>query len=177
MSKSRKTKDGESGEPKDANELLTNAMLRSMIEELQQTKLSLVLQVKELSEKLEQERADHSDIYYYLNKKCDDNFEIIGHLEEQIINEQNSRETAEKAYEKKIEDMKSKFGFEEVRYQARIADLEDKNQSLKDFGERRDEMEKNLNALMTTLEAERQQYKRNMTYVTVICAAECCLCI
>ena len=162
MSKSRKSKEG-ADEPKDAGEILTNAMLRQMVEELQQTKMSLMLNVKDLQEKLEQQRRDHEDVYYYLNKKCDDNFEVISQLEEQILTEQNAREAAEKGYEKRIEDMKQKFGFEEVKYQSKIADLEDKNQSLKDFGERRDEMEKNLSKLMATLEDERAQYKRMTT--------------
>lgn len=161
--KGKESSDGGGDQPKEVSEALSNAMLRQMVEELQQTKLKLVLNIKELQDANAQQRADHEDIYYYLNKKCDDSFEVISSLEEQILAEQASREVAEKGFEKKIEELKTKFGFEESRYLARITELEDKSKALKEFGERRDEMEKNLEKLMRTLDEERVAYRQSIS--------------
>ena len=49
-----------------------------------------------------------ADIYYYLNKKLDDNYDTIKNLEEQTINEQLDREISERKYEKMIDELKAK---------------------------------------------------------------------
>lgn len=148
---------------KEVSEQLSAAMLKLQVEELEQTKIKLLGNIKDLKEKISQLKEDQADIYYYLNKKCDDSYETIASLENQIVSEQLSRETAEKQFEKKIEELKSKSGNDEVRFSARIAELEDKILSLKEFAEKKEEMESNLARVTIALEAEKKQHKSAVT--------------
>jgi len=136
-------------------------MLRDYVQELEEHKLKLILTIKEYREKYEQQKADQADIYFYLNKKLDDNYEVISKLEQQIMMEQADRENAEKNYEKRIEELKGKLVHEEARYIARVNDLEERLQALKEFGDQKDEVDRNLDKLLNTLENERKQFKIN----------------
>lgn len=142
-----------------ATEELTNGMLKDYVVQLEEQKMKLLLSLKEYSQKYEQQKSDQADIYYYLNKKLDENYETIQSLEEQILNEQNDRENQEKALEKAIEDMKYKFAAEKSKYMGRISDLEEKLLSFKEFSENKEELDNNLKRLMSTLEIERQQFR------------------
>eukprot|EP01042_Synura_sphagnicola_P003396 gene3396-4212_t len=126
-------------EAKKLSEGLTAGMLRDYVQELEEHKLKLILTIKEYREKYEQQKADQADIYFYLNKKLDDNYEVISKLEQQIMMEQADRENAEKNYEKRIEELKGKLVHEEARYIARVNDLEERLQALKEFGDQKDE--------------------------------------
>ena len=75
-----------------ASNLIANTLLSSMVTALEETKLNLTLNVKSLKEDLHVQKRDQQDVYYYLNKKCDDAYEIIASLEEQILTEQADRE-------------------------------------------------------------------------------------
>jgi hypothetical protein len=140
---------------------LTNAILSEMVNNLEDTKLKLLLNVKELKEKLNQQKEDQADIYYYLNKKCDESFEVIASLEEQILTEQADREIAEKMYENRIEDLKITSQQTENKFLSKITDLEKKIESLQNFSQQKNDMEENLNSLMRTLENERERFRKN----------------
>lgn len=151
-------------EPEDpavVTEALNSSVLTDMVNNLEATKLKLLLEIKELKEKLEQQKEDQSDIYYYLNKKCDESFEVIASLEEQILNEQADREIAEKLYETKIEDLKASSASNELKLNSKISDLENRLEMLNAFSETKDETEQNLKNLMTKLEEERVQFSIN----------------
>ena len=148
-------------EAKKLTDGLTAGMLRDYVQELEEHKLKLVLNVKEYREKYEKQKADQADIYYYLNKKLDDSYEVISKLEQQIITEQSDREIAEKSYEKRIEELRTKIVHEEARFLSRINDLEERLQTLKEFGDQKDEVDRNLDKLLTTLENERKQFRVN----------------
>jgi hypothetical protein len=45
-----------------------------------------------LKVELEQQKADEADIYYYLHKKLDDNYDVIAKLEKQVLTEQTDRQ-------------------------------------------------------------------------------------
>lgn len=141
------------------NDELTAGVLREQLKEMEEQKLKLILSLKECQEKLEQQKSDQADIYYYLNKKLDDNYEVITSLEEQILSEQADREAEERAYEKKIDELKTKVLNDEARYLARIGDLEEKLHNLKEFSEQKSEIDKNLDKLLATLEEERSQFR------------------
>src|SRR4051812_10038214 len=97
-------KKGDYEDPAQITESLSLNVLKELVNSLEETKLKLLLNVKELKEKLSQQKEDQTDIYYFLNKKCDESFEVIASLEEQILNEQADREIAEKLYENKLEE-------------------------------------------------------------------------
>jgi hypothetical protein len=114
--------------------------------------------LKECKEKFEQQKSDQTDIYYYLNKKLDENYETIALLEEQILNEQTQREVHEKKLEKRIEDLSLKLAADEAKYQRELNDADEKLQKLKDFSDNKEELEKNFEKLLQTLETERKHY-------------------
>jgi DNA repair exonuclease SbcCD ATPase subunit len=148
-------------DPEKVSEVLSNNMLREAVNELEETKLKLLLNITELKDKLAQQKEDQSDIYYYLNKKCDESFEVIASLEEQIINEQTDREIAEKLYENRIEELKVAHQSMESKYTSKISELETRLEMLNSFNEEKEESERNLKALMNKLEEERVQFKAN----------------
>jgi hypothetical protein len=141
-----------------ANDELTNGMLMDQLEELEEQKTKLLLNLKECKEKYEQQKSDQTDIYYYLNKKLDENYETIALLEEQILNEQTQREMHEKKLEKRIEDLNLKLATDETKYQTKLKDAEEKLQKLKEFSDNKDELERNFDKLLQTLETERKHY-------------------
>ena len=138
---------------------LTNGMLLDQVEELEEQKTKLLLSLKDLKEKYEQQKSDQADIYYYLNKKLDENYETIASLEEQILNEQTQREEQEKKLEKRIEELNLKLSSDETKYLAKINEAEEKLQKLKEFSDNKDELESNFEKLLETLELERKQYR------------------
>jgi len=138
---------------------LTNRMLKDFISRLEEQKIKLLLNIKEYKTTLDQTREDQTDIYYYLNKKLDDNYELIASLENQILSEQNDREIQEKIYEKKIEELESQIEGIELKYTDQMNQLEDQLTSLKDFTEQKEDMETQLKKLLDTLEKERTQFR------------------
>ena len=141
-----------------ASEELTTALLRDQVEELEEQKTKLLLSLKEYKEKYEQQKSDQTDIYYYLNKKLDENYETIALLEEQILNEQTQREVQEKKLEKRIEELQSKLSSDETKYESKLKEAEEKLQKLQEFSENKDELERNFEKLLETLEKERKHY-------------------
>lgn len=53
-------------------------------------------------------QADQSDVYYYLHKRLDDNYEVISALERQLVVEATDREKDEMEYEKQIEELQQR---------------------------------------------------------------------
>jgi hypothetical protein len=148
-------------DPEKVAEALSSNMLREMINELEETKLKLLLNIKELKDKLVQQKDDQADIYFYLNKKCDEGFEVIASLEEQIINEQTDREISEKIYENKIEELKAAHHAMDAKHLSKISELETRLEMLNSFNEEKEESERNLKVLMNKLEEERGQFRVN----------------
>lgn len=147
---------------KAASDALTVHMLQDTVKSLEETKLKLLLNIKELKEKLEQQKNDQADIYYYLNRKCDESFEIIASLEEQLSSEQSDREIAEKIYENKIEELKSNALSNETKLQARINELDTKVEMLSSFSQQKDDLENNLKNMEKALEEERKKFKETV---------------
>ena len=141
---------------------LTSAILSDMVIALNETKLKLLLNIKELKQQLNQQKEDQADIYFYLNKKCDDAYEVIATLEEQLLNEQADREITEKMYEKKVKETDSAMQLNDTRQASKIRELEDKLLTLKEFGDKKAEMEKLLSDCVDTLDGERKQFAKTL---------------
>lgn len=151
-------------EPEDPvaiTENLSSSILTEMVNNLEETKLKLLLNIKELKEQLAQQKEDQSDIYFYLNKKCDESFEVIASLEEQILNEQADREIAEKLYENRLEELRTTSLSNEAKLNTKIVELENRLEMLNSFSETKEETESNLKHLMSKLEEERVQFSVN----------------
>jgi len=135
-------------------------MLSEMVTALEEGKLSLVLAVKQLKEQLEQQKRDQMDVYYYLNKKCDDSYEIIARLQEQLLSEQADREVSEKQFEHNIEHLVANSEAEQSKLQAIIVNQKDKLGGLDTFMLRKETLEEGLEALKRTLATERDQNQK-----------------
>lgn len=157
----KKDKDKEPEDPAVVTEALSSSVLSEIVNGLEETKLKLLLNIKELKEQLAQQKEDQSDIYFYLNKKCDESFEVIASLEEQILNEQADREIAEKLYENRLEDVRAAAQSNEAKLNSKIIEMEKRLEMLNTFSETKDETERNLKNLMNKLEEERVQFSIN----------------
>ena len=69
--------------------------------------LALIKLNNELKEKLEGQKADQADIYYYLHKKLDDNYDVISKLEAELLDMRQKMATRESdfgAYNRPVHD-------------------------------------------------------------------------
>jgi hypothetical protein len=146
-----------------SSELIANVMVSNMLTAAEEQKLALTLNIKALKEELTQQKADQADVYYYLNKKCDDSFEVISSLEEQLLTEQADREVAEKLYEKRIEALTQQLEVQGQEMGAKIGKLEKELAGLQVFAAKKGEMEKEIATLKRSLERERAKCKSAIT--------------
>lgn len=142
-----------------ANELIANVMVTNMLKAAEDTKLALTLNVKSLKDELTQQKADQSDMYYYLNKKCDDSYEVISALEEQLLTEQSDREVSEKMHEQKVEQLELELAEEKHTLGTKIVKLEKELEGIQKFIMQKGAMEKEITTLKRSLEKERHNCK------------------
>jgi hypothetical protein len=138
-------------------QLVNLTMMSEMVTALEEGKLSLVMAVKQLKEQLDQQKKDQTDVYYYLNKKCDDSYEIIATLQEQLLTEQADREVSEKQFEQQIENLTVSGETEQSKLKAVITNQTDKLSGLDTFMLQKETLEEELGALKHTLATERDQ--------------------
>jgi len=117
-------KKGDEISPAYVADMLTINSLRESVAALEDQKMKLLVALQDARDQLKQQKTDQADIYYYLNKKCDESFEVIASLEEQLLNEQSDRELSEKGFENKYEELRMSAGQTEVKLHAKITDLE-----------------------------------------------------
>jgi hypothetical protein len=128
-------------------------------------KLTNIMTIKELKERISQLTNDSSDIYYYLNKKCDDNFEVIQSLEGQLLNEQTDREINEKINEKRIEELEHRIKMDTRDYTDRIKELEIKLEEFIIFDLLKTQFEQEISDLKTQLAHEKSENQANILLV------------
>jgi hypothetical protein len=138
------------------------ASLRDYVEELEKKHIALSQYAKSVKEENDLKSKDQADIYYYLNKKLDDNYDTINKLEEQILREQSEREVSEKEYEKTIEQLTAKLAADEAKFKQKINDLQDNVDSLSEFVSQKSDMEKKMKELTKTIESERGSLKSRL---------------
>ena len=114
-------------------QLVSFLVLSDTVTALEEGKLSLTLAVKALKEQLEQHKQDARDVYYYLNQKCDNSYEVIATLEEQLLSEQADREIEEKRHEQNFRQSTGLAEVEQLRLNAIIKRQTEKLGSLDDF--------------------------------------------
>lgn len=142
-----------------ANELIANVMATGMLKAAEDTKLALTLNIKSLKDELTQQKSDQSDMYYYLNKKCDDSYEVISSLEEQLLTEQADREVSEKMYEQSVEHLQLELAEEKHTLGSKVAKLEKELEGIQKFIKQKGSMEKEITTLNRSLEKERHNLK------------------
>jgi hypothetical protein len=148
--------------PEQVGEALSASVLQEMVHALEDAKLGLLLNIKELKDKLAQQKEDQADIYYYLNKKCDESFEVIGSLEEQLLKEQDDRQVQEEMYEHKIRDLKELAKTQDKELHNRIEVLNDKLERMNAFVKEKDSLERRLKELEEVIEEQKLESKREI---------------
>jgi len=138
----------------------------------EEAKLRLLLKTKDLEEQLEQQKRDQKDIYFYLNKKCDDAYNMIAKLEEQLSSEQQDRELCEKALEDQVSSLQNLLKNERETSKQTIQKLEDKLVALYSFETMKDKLEAQVAELQRALEGQRVETTRRVDDCELRFAAE-----
>lgn len=110
----------------DINKELIINNLKDDIHNLNQEKLKLNQIIKDLNAKLLQQKEDTNDIYFFLNKKCDENYEIYTKLQDQLLSEQIDREVSERNLEQRVLDIQASKSDLELKYKLETQSLEEK---------------------------------------------------
>ena len=108
---------------------------------------TLMKACEELKSHLETQKADAKDIYYYLHKKLDDNYDVIDSLEKRIIVLKSERERSDELYEKKIAVINKDNEKEKARLQTIIKELRDDLHTLTEFKDAKQRMEARIKYL------------------------------
>eukprot|EP00949_MAST-11_sp_MAST-11-sp1_P003133 g3133.t1 len=120
---------------------------------------ALKRQNEELKIDLETQKSDAKDIYYYLHKKLDDNYEVIDSLERKVLKlNQDAEQTAEDTAEK-IKNIELDAAKTQSRLEDSIEKLQDELASLKEFKEHKLQIEAKLKEVMDELVAEKDARK------------------
>ena len=117
---------------------------------------TLMKACEELKSHLETQKADAKDIYYYLHKKLDDNYDVIDSLEKRIIVLKTERERSDELYEKQIADIKKNNEKENARLQGIIKELRDDLHTLTEFKSAKQNIEARIKHLEESLKAEKE---------------------
>ena len=124
-------------------------------EKLSQNK-ALLVKVEELKSGLETQKSDAKDIYFYLHKKLDDNYNVIDNLEKVRVELSDELEQKIEYYEEEIKKMKKLQGQEIEALEATVQDQEEELFSLKEYKENKVILESNMKDLSEALAAEKK---------------------
>lgn len=133
---------------------LTQTALKEQILLLHQDKIKLLSSMRDLKASLHQQKDDTTDIYYFLNKKCDESYEVIGKLEGQLITEQVDREQAEKMYEKRISEYEAII----EKHEQEMALITEKYHQVDQYHRKLSECEETIIKLRLELKHQEQVY-------------------
>lgn len=148
--------------------LLVYLNVMNDLQSSEESKSKLLLQVKELQAELQSQKDDKKDIYYYLNKKCDDSYNIISQLEEQLSMEQLDRENCEKAYEQKILELEHRMLLDEEKSKQAIGALEDQLARFGRFEEIQRAFEAQISETNETLDRERSENAKQISELELL---------
>ena len=135
--------------------LLAYLSVTDELKAAEEAKLSLLLKVKDLQDELDVKMKDQKDVYFYLNKKCDDSYNMIAQLEEQLSAEQLDREVCEKGYEERIAALTLQLKNEQESSRQTISNLEDKLMSFSSFHDTKVRLDTRISELEAILSDER----------------------
>jgi hypothetical protein len=116
---------------------------------------TLVQKVEELKNGLETQKSDAKDIYFYLHKKLDDNYNVIDNLEKVRVELSDELEQKIDYYEKELEKLRALKDQEIAALEATVQDQEEELFSLKEYKENKNQLENNMKMLASALEHEK----------------------
>lgn len=142
--------------------MLRTSLYEERIKRLEDENEKFCKENKELKLELDQQRADEADIYYYLHKKLDDNYDVIASLEKQILTEITEKDRQRKNYDGTMKTVKDGNDRKVTELTDRLAEVEETLFTLNEFRENKDRLEKEQQELRDTLAKEREDTKLNI---------------
>jgi hypothetical protein len=121
-------------------------------------KKEVVKKHREMEGEVEQQKKDQSDIYFFLHKKLDDNYDIISDLEKQQLTEGIDREEVERNYREEIELDQKEFEAKENEFKEQIRLVDNKLFGLKDIDEFKLSATTEISSLLHAIEEERKEH-------------------
>lgn len=115
------------------------------------------MRANNLKAELEQTKAEQADVYIYLHKKLDDNFDVIAGLEDRIQELTTDAERRETVSARELEGTKTSADKTIAMLQGRVDGLQDQLDGLQEFREQKESIEGRLAQLMADLDQERKQ--------------------
>jgi hypothetical protein len=121
-------------------------------------KKEIVRKQRKMVGEVEQQKKDQSDIYFFLHKKLDDNYDIISDLEKQQLTESIDREATERNYLEEIEQDAKEFETKENEFKEQIRLIDSKLFGLKDIDEFKLSATTEMSTLLHAIEVERKEH-------------------
>jgi hypothetical protein len=118
--------------------------------------------VQELTQELEAQKAEQADVYFYLHKKLDDNYDVIAGLERNILELQTEKDRNMEDYEKQMDEEKSISSSKIAALNEKVDEQAERLAALTDFAERKEEIETSLKELGEGLEAEKLAHENDV---------------
>ena len=110
---------------------------------------------------LSQLQDDQRDIYYFLQKKLDDNYEVISALEQKIINWQVTQEAAKRRHATELQGLTDSMKAESEQLQTSINEEKEKLFGVKDLAQDKADLEAKIEELNAALREEEAAFLAN----------------
>eukprot|EP00937_MAST-01D_sp_MAST-1D-sp2_P003090 g3090.t1 len=133
-----------------------------LVEQLEKTKAEteqLVMERDGLKKDLITQREDEADVYYYLHKKLDDNYDVIAGLEKQILTEQAERERQAKRSQRQYDELESSTSSKIKTLTSKLGDAEKELENLVEFKERKEEIERQHAEMLRERAEEKEAHR------------------
>ncbi|GMI36263.1 hypothetical protein TeGR_g6414 [Tetraparma gracilis] len=98
------------------------------------------------------------NVYYYLHKKLDDNYDVIAQLEHQLLSEEMERKVSEDKYNKQIHENEKDFKVEIDKLNNRMTEVDEKLFGMKEIDGYKQSIETEMSQLLRALEDERSNH-------------------
>lgn len=141
---------------------LQDSILEKRLRDVQGERDGLVEERDGLRKDLATQREDEADVYYYLHKKLDDNYDVIAGLEKQILTEQTERERFAKRAQKKYDELQESTDSQIKQLSHKLSEAEKELESLVEFKERKEELERLHTQMTREREEERETQRRTI---------------
>jgi len=118
-------------------------------------------QMREQKQLIKYQKEDQNDVYFFLHKKLDDNYDIIAELEAQLLKEELDRKKQEEKILKEIDEDNKSFKESSAGLKERLTAVDEKLYALKETDGTKSSMEKKMHHLLNDLESERKVSERS----------------
>lgn len=138
------------------------AQLPIKMNELRERKKKALSELFDVQNDIKTQKEDQNDVYFFLHKKLDDNYDIISALEHQLLSEELERKASEEKYEEELEKDRKTFEAEEAVLKEKLRDVDEKLYGLKDVNGYKQETEQEMSTLLREIEEERAAHYKAM---------------